>query len=379
MSPPSSTTAPKIPRATPRPRPSSSPSRRSPTAKFTWAAQLKDQRLRPAQRCSSPPRLPLISPAGKSFTGSISVTITDTTPNATIFYTTDGTTPTAASTAYTGAITVTNTETITAIATATGFVSSQPASQTYTNGSQALAPTFNPPAGAYVSAQTVTLSDASPDSKIYYTLDGTTPTPGSRHDETLFRPTRRHPDHHDHARSPPRPASPTVPSPPRSTPSGQASPLVSRQPPSLMTFNGSTGLDDTRLQLTDGGQNEAGSAFFNVAAEHPELHNRLHLPALKPRRRRHDLHDSERRPKALGPNGGGLGYGPMRPAARAAFPRASRSSSISSPTREREPIRPVSIPTAHRRPFPPSTSRHLESICTAAAPSARTSFTTAPI
>jgi hypothetical protein len=122
---------------------------------------------------------PAISPAGKSFTDSVSVTITDTTPNAAIFYTTDGTTPTAASTPYAGPITVTNTETITAIATASGFVSSQPASQTYTNGSQTLAPTFNPAAGAFVSSQTVAISDASPASKIYYTLDGTTPTPNS--------------------------------------------------------------------------------------------------------------------------------------------------------------------------------------------------------
>ena len=53
----------------------------------------------------------MFSPTGQAFTGSISVTITDTTPNAAIFYTTDGTTPTAASTAYTGPITVTNTDT----------------------------------------------------------------------------------------------------------------------------------------------------------------------------------------------------------------------------------------------------------------------------
>ena len=29
-----------------------------------------------------------------------------------------------------------------------------------------------------------------------------------------------------------------------------------------MTFNGSTGLDDTRLQLTSGLANQAGSAFM---------------------------------------------------------------------------------------------------------------------
>ena len=67
---------------------------------------------------------PVISPAGQSFTGSLSVTITDSTSGATIYYTTDGSTPTTSSTKYTGAITVSTTETISAIASATGFVTS---------------------------------------------------------------------------------------------------------------------------------------------------------------------------------------------------------------------------------------------------------------
>ena len=43
----------------------------------------------------------------------------------------------------------------------------------------AATPTFNPPAGTYATAQSVTISDATAGAVIYYTIDGTTPTAGS--------------------------------------------------------------------------------------------------------------------------------------------------------------------------------------------------------
>jgi glucosylceramidase len=60
------------------------------------------------------------------------ITISDTTTNSTIYYTTDGSTPTASSTPYTGPVTVSSTTTVNAIATASGFSSSAVASATYT-------------------------------------------------------------------------------------------------------------------------------------------------------------------------------------------------------------------------------------------------------
>jgi len=75
---------------------------------------------------------PEFSPAPGTYTLAQSVTITDAAPGATIYYTTNGTTPTTSSTKYSGAISVTATETIKALAVATGYTNSAVASATYT-------------------------------------------------------------------------------------------------------------------------------------------------------------------------------------------------------------------------------------------------------
>ena len=75
---------------------------------------------------------PTFSPAAGTYSSAQSVTISDSTANATIYYTTDGTTPTTSSTKYTGPITVSSTETLKAIAVATGSTNSAVAAAAYT-------------------------------------------------------------------------------------------------------------------------------------------------------------------------------------------------------------------------------------------------------
>jgi hypothetical protein len=60
------------------------------------------------------------------------VTISDTTAGTTIYYTTNGTTPTTSSTKYAGAVTVAATETLEAFAVETGFTNSAVATAAYT-------------------------------------------------------------------------------------------------------------------------------------------------------------------------------------------------------------------------------------------------------
>ena len=128
---------------------------------------------------SNPAATPVISPSAGTYTSAQSVTITDTTSGTTIYYTTNGTTPTAASTKYTSSITVSSTETIEAIAVASSYANSAVASATYTITPPAAPPIFTPGAGTYTSAQTVTITDATADATIYYTINGTTPTTAS--------------------------------------------------------------------------------------------------------------------------------------------------------------------------------------------------------
>jgi len=123
---------------------------------------------------------PTFSPAAGTYFTAQSVTINDATAGAFIFYTTNGTTPTTSSTVYSGPITVSATETLEAIAVASGYSTSTVASATYTiNLPQAATPTFSPAAGTYSTAQTVTISDATAGAVIYYTTNGTTPTASS--------------------------------------------------------------------------------------------------------------------------------------------------------------------------------------------------------
>jgi streptogramin lyase len=75
---------------------------------------------------------PTFSPVAGTYTSAQSVTITDSTSGAVIYYTTNGTTPTTSSTKYTTKITVSSTETVEAIAVVTGYTNSAVASAAYT-------------------------------------------------------------------------------------------------------------------------------------------------------------------------------------------------------------------------------------------------------
>jgi LysM repeat protein len=227
---------------------------------------------------------PVLSPAAETFRGSLSVSMTDATPEATIYYTLNGSTPTVASAVYTTPISIAATTTIQAIASATGYLQSGVTSETYIDSSQVSTPAFNPGSGTFTQSQPVTIGDSTAGATIYYTTDGTTPTVSSTQytgavmvsaTETL-----------NAIAVAPGFVNSDVASAEYTIDTGQTGidfPEGFAGTQGIMVLNGSTDLDDSRLQLTNGGTGEAGSAWYyqpvNIQAFTTEFSFQLSNPA----------------------------------------------------------------------------------------------------
>ena len=124
---------------------------------------------------------PNISPAGGIVISGTEVTITCNTDGATIYYTTDGSTPTTSSTVYNPAKkpTITTSATIKAFAVKAGLTDSDVATASYTIAEPCATPTFSVAEGEVAKGTTVTISCDTDGATIYYTTDGSTPTTSS--------------------------------------------------------------------------------------------------------------------------------------------------------------------------------------------------------
>jgi pectate lyase len=120
---------------------------------------------------------PVFTPAAGTYITTQSVSIASATADATIRYTSDGSTPTCASgTAYAGPVEVATNVTLSAIGCAAGKIDSAVASAAYVITPPAAAPAFDPLPGAFTSVQHVTLSSATAGASFRYTTDGTDPS-----------------------------------------------------------------------------------------------------------------------------------------------------------------------------------------------------------
>jgi hypothetical protein len=175
---------------------------------------------------------PVISPAAGSYSGSVPVSITDSTGGSSIFYTTDGSTPSANSTKYAGSFTLTSSATVKAIATASGFTPSAVASAAYSV---------------------------------------TTVTPPNINFSNGF--------------------------------AGETT----------LTLNGGAAISGTHLRLTDGGATEARSAFFSTPVNVANFTSDFSFQLTTPNGDGFTFTIQGTGATAVGPSGGGLGYGPDSP------------------------------------------------------------------
>jgi len=206
---------------------------------------------------------PVITPNGGTFSSTQSVTLSSTTASSSIYYTLDGSTPTSTSTLYSGPISISTNTTLKAIASAPNYLQSAVSSAVFTFDTQTPSVTFTPVEGTYTSAQSVTLSDTDTNAKIYYTTDGTPPSISSllygspiqvSKTETISAIAIDSTKHDSNVST----ANYVI----QDGSSIDFSQGFSTTPG--LTLNGSTvATNDTRLQLTDGGLNEAGSLFWS--------------------------------------------------------------------------------------------------------------------
>jgi hypothetical protein len=123
------------------------------------------------------------APSGSSYNGTQQIQLLDLTSGAVICYSTTGTASISAgvcgtgSTQYTGPISVSTTETISAIAgVASGLANSSTASATFSINTVTAPPTASIASGTYGGPQVLQLSDSIVGAAICYTTDGSTPS-----------------------------------------------------------------------------------------------------------------------------------------------------------------------------------------------------------
>jgi hypothetical protein len=122
---------------------------------------------------------PVLTPGSGTYRIPQYISISDSTSNAMIYYTLDGTTPTTASLVYESPIKISRTETVKAVAVARGYASSPTGVGAYAIKSYTATPIFSLAGGGYRGVQTVSISDSTPGAIIYYTTDGSTPNTSS--------------------------------------------------------------------------------------------------------------------------------------------------------------------------------------------------------
>jgi hypothetical protein len=168
-------------------------------------------------------------------------------------------------------------------------------------------PTFSPAPGTYTSSQTVTISVATSGATVHCTTDGSTPTAASPACSSLTISS---------ATTINAIASKTGSSD-SAVASGSYTVVTGSSPVNFgggftslgLQLNAKATISGTRLRLTDGGQNEAGSAFFTTAVNVQSFTTDFRFQVTTPNADGFAFVIQNNGATSVGPAGGALGYG----------------------------------------------------------------------
>ncbi len=119
---------------------------------------------------------PTFDPPGGTYPTAQTVTLSCATLGAAIYYTLDGSTPTQSYSLYSQPITISSSATLKARAFKADWLPSAVDSAVYIITGTVATPTFQPPAGTYTTAQSVTISCLTAGATIRYTMDASEPS-----------------------------------------------------------------------------------------------------------------------------------------------------------------------------------------------------------
>lgn len=121
---------------------------------------------------------PYFTPPQSAIASNTLVSLATVTPGASLYFTTNSSTPTTNSALYSGPLTLSGPVTVRALGVAPGYSNSVVGSVTYT-AAQVATPVFLPIGGPITNGTTITISNSTPGATLYYTVDGSNPTTNS--------------------------------------------------------------------------------------------------------------------------------------------------------------------------------------------------------